>query len=357
MDTDDPPPTTPDDRGGQPAGDERREREQAESLTRIEAGGIPMSAERRLKVLSTGNGAFTSGLSVGDYALLDRLGPRPLAQVLGASVHQVGWQFLPPPNQWGGELFCELDMVARAWDQARRRALDRLTEEAQAVGADAVVGVNLRRGEHDWAAGSVDFVVAGTAVRLPGSPGGGWPILSDLSVADYWKLQQSGYAPVGLVAATAVFFVSPSSQTQWTRYATTARNQELTDFTRGFYAARETALRYISSQADSNKATGIVGVRIDQSARHESYHVAGYAQPQTGGVLGTRQQLGGFGARQQLGGLGGGLGGGQQQGSDQERSGLAITLHAVGTAIREVEDTPQYPPETVISQGVTADDR
>lgn len=329
---------TPDD--PRPAGDEnRRELEQAESLRRIEAGGIPVSAERRLRVLSTGGSAFTSGLSVGDYALLDRLGPRPLAQVLGASVHQVGWQFLPQPNQWGGELFCELDMVARAWDQARRRALDRLTEEAQAVGADAVVGVHLRRGEHDWAAGSVDFVVAGTAISLPGSAGGGWPILSDLSVADYWKLHQSGYAPVGLVAATAVFFVSPSSQTQWTRYATTARNQELTDFTQGFYAARETALRYISSQADSNKATGIVGVRIDQSARHESYKVAGYGN----------QQPGYFDGRQQAGGAFGG----QRQASDQERSGLAITLHAVGTAIRQVADIPQYPPETVISLGAS----
>jgi uncharacterized protein YbjQ (UPF0145 family) len=340
-----PPPPPP------PPGDEaQRQLEQDESLARIEAGGIPVSAERRLSVLSTGKSAFTSNLSVGGYALLDRLGPRPLAQVLGASVHQVGWQFLPQPNQWGGQVFCELDMVARAWDQARRRALDRLTEEAQAVGADAVVGVNLRRGEHDWAAGSVDFVVAGTAIRLPGSDGGGWPVLSDLSVADYWKLHQAGYAPVGLVAATAVFFVSPSSQTQWARFATTGRNQELTDFTQGFYAARETALRYISSQADSVKATGIVGVQIDQSARHESYKILGYGQQQGGGLFAGQQPGGSVFGRQQQGGFGG-----PQQGSDQERSGLAITLHAVGTAIREVDVLPQYPPETVISLGVPND--
>jgi uncharacterized protein YbjQ (UPF0145 family) len=334
---------TPTDAPPPPPQDGREEREQAESLARIEAGGIPLAAERRLKVLSTGRGAFTSSLSVNGYALLDRLGPRPLAQVLGASVHQIGWQFLPQPPQWGAELFCELDMVARAWDQARRRALDRLTEEAQAVGADAVVGVHLRRGEHDWAAGSVDFVIAGTAIALPGSAGGGWPVLSDLSIDDYWKLQQAGYAPVGLVAATAVHFVSPSSQTQWSRYATTTKNQELTDFTQGFYAARETALRYISSQADAQKATGIVGVRIDQSARHESYKVVSYGQQPGARFAGPRQP--------------GVYAGGQQQGSDQERSGLAITLHAVGTAIREIENVPQYPPETVISLGVSQDDR
>lgn len=321
-------------------GGDDREGEQIESLARIEAGGIPVSAERRLKVLSTGKSAFTSGLSVAGYAILDRLGPRPVAQVLGASVHQIGWQFLPQPTDWGGEVFCELDMVTRAWDQARRRALDRLTAEARAVGADAVVGVHLRRGEHDWAAGSVDFVVAGTAIRLPGSGGGGWPVLSDLSVADYWKLHQAGYAPVGLVAATAVFFVSPSNQTQWTRFATTTRNQELTDFTQGFYAARETALRYISSQADTHRATGIVGVRIDQSARHESYKLLGYG-PQPGTIFAGQRQPGGYT--------------GGQQPSDQERSGLAITLHAVGTAIREVDVVSQHPPETVLSLGVPHD--
>ena len=39
---------------------------------------------------------FTSGLSVNEFALLDRLGPSPLAQVMGASVVQAGWQYLPP---------------------------------------------------------------------------------------------------------------------------------------------------------------------------------------------------------------------------------------------------------------------
>ena len=36
-------------------------------------------------------------------------------------------------------------MLTEAWNLARRRALDRLTEEALHVGADAVVGVHLHR--------------------------------------------------------------------------------------------------------------------------------------------------------------------------------------------------------------------
>ena len=76
-------------RGGEQDG------EQSEALARIEAGGIPARAEERLKMLGTGGSLFTSGLSVNEFALLDRLGPQPLAQVMGASVVRPGWQYLP----------------------------------------------------------------------------------------------------------------------------------------------------------------------------------------------------------------------------------------------------------------------
>src|SRR6516164_7777798 len=69
--------------------------EQAEALQRIVDGGIPRRAEERLRVLGTNGSMFTSGLSVNEFALLGRLGPQPLAQVMGASVVQAGWQYLP----------------------------------------------------------------------------------------------------------------------------------------------------------------------------------------------------------------------------------------------------------------------
>ena len=101
-------------------------------------------------------------------------------------------------------------------DQPRRcdrRAFDRLAEEASHLGADVVVGVRLHRGVHDWAAGAVDYVVNGTAARLPGSDRSDRPLLSELSGQELWLLNQAGYVPVGLVATTAVFFVSPSYST------------------------------------------------------------------------------------------------------------------------------------------------
>src|ERR1700759_2828936 len=69
--------------------------EQAEALSRIEAGAIAPRAQERLGALGADGSLFTSGLSVNEFALLGRMGPQPLAQVMGASVVRTGWQSLP----------------------------------------------------------------------------------------------------------------------------------------------------------------------------------------------------------------------------------------------------------------------
>ncbi len=74
---------------------EDEDADQAQSLSRIEGGGIPLGAEQRLRALADGATLFTSGLSVNEFALLRRMGPHPLAQVMGASVVRTGWQYLP----------------------------------------------------------------------------------------------------------------------------------------------------------------------------------------------------------------------------------------------------------------------
>src|SRR5581483_1697973 len=66
-----------------------------ESLRRIEEGGIPVRAEQRLRPLGGRTDFFASGLSVNEFALVETLGLRPLAPILGASVLRVGPQYLP----------------------------------------------------------------------------------------------------------------------------------------------------------------------------------------------------------------------------------------------------------------------
>jgi hypothetical protein len=173
---------------------------------------IPASAESRLEALTADGSLFTSGLSVKEFALLGRLGPQPLAQVMGASVVRRGWQYLPalPPGegfstwvghqrfstlgrayaptaygaalknpfteaslsqvrayQWHTEVVCKLDVLSEAWNMARRRALDRLTEEALKIHADVVVGVHVRRSDQDLAARTIR---ARRAAQGPCSP-------------------------------------------------------------------------------------------------------------------------------------------------------------------------------------------
>jgi uncharacterized protein YbjQ (UPF0145 family) len=292
---------------------EALEREQAESIARLESGRIPLQAERRLREMAASGAPFSSTLSVDEFALCSKLALKPIGQVLGASVHQVGWQNLPWSASWGDGLIFELDVISSAWEEARRLAFGRLAEEARHLKADLVVGVRLHRGSYDWAVGAIDYVVNGTAVRRPGSEGSRTPLLSDLSGQEVWQLHEAGYAPVGLVAATAVFFVSPSYSTQWAQLATNTVNQELTDFTQGIYAAREHALRSLTTQANANRADGIVGVRIEQQTALHSF------------------AAGGFGGR--------------------DRQGLLVTLQAFGTAIRGRGAAQGHSPRAALDLG------
>ncbi len=330
--------------------------EDAEAMARIGAGGIPRRAEERLRALAADGSLFTSGLSVNEFALLERMGPAPLAQVMGASVIRIGWQYLPPlepgtafiPSgaaaiygpmvsarairnryteasvpqirnyRWRAEVVCELDTLTDAWNLARRRALDRLAEEAIQVGADAVVGVHLRRSDHDLGRRTIEYVVSGTAIRLPNCAPRAWPTITDVSVHDYWRLHTAGHEPVGFVATTAVVFASPPQATQMARLRTAARNQELSELSRGFHAARETVRAKLLGQVSDAKGTGAVGVQFSHSVHREKLPVAS--------SLGSRDRRGWhqgrLGVPYRVSGRG-----------DAERSGWVITMHAAGTAI------------------------
>ena len=228
-----------------------------EQLARIEAGAIPLAAERRLNALRTG-GAFTSNLSTADFALCHQAGLRPLAQVMGTSVYQIGWD---PRLGWGGAggmmggQVSELSVLTRAYNQARLRALDRLASEALAVGADAVVGAtwhlaHINFGDQE---GSLEYTIVGTAVRRQSAEagsaaqsGGEEPVLTDLSVADYVKLLRAGIEPVGLAGWHSVFFTETSligGALVQSLAGRQFRNFELVELTQTIYAAREQVMQ------------------------------------------------------------------------------------------------------------------
>ncbi len=281
---------------------------------------------------------FSSTLSANEFALLSELGPQPLAQVMGTSVYQVGWQYLPPSAQWGTSNFhSRLDVVDQAWNAARALAFGRLIEEARSVGADAVVAVELRRGEHEWARRSVDYLVSGTAIRMPDGQRavGRDPLLSDLSVQDYWKLVRGGWAPSGLLAATAVFFVSQGFSTRFARRASFFRNQHLSEFSDGFGAARRAVVDDLRLQARDHGADGVVGVTLDYRLERRTIRVM-RVQQRTGVTVGT------------IGLAGGAV---PQAGGSDSRDGIVFTVHAVGTGVRRTTSGSADLTPTMINVG------
>ncbi|HWD85380.1 MAG TPA: heavy metal-binding domain-containing protein [Solirubrobacteraceae bacterium] len=347
---------------------DRKDEEQSEALARIEQGGIPAGAERRLQELGHGGSLFTSGLSVREFALLDRMGPRPLAQVMGASVVRTGWQYLPPLDpvevqaswyagaraygptmssralqnryaepswaqirryQWHGPVVCELDVLSDAWASARRRALDRLTEEALQVGADAVVGVHLRHSDHDFGKHTIEYVVTGTAIRLPGSDAKSWPVLTDLSLQDYWRLHSTGHDPLGLLATTSVVFASASRATRLRRLRTMNRNQELEELTRAFADARESVRGRLEGQVSDAHGEGAVGVELSHAIHRQKFSLASAVT--SANLRGWH--LGRLGIPYRVSGKG-----------DVEREGWVVTMHGAGTAVRRRENPGPPPP-------------
>jgi uncharacterized protein YbjQ (UPF0145 family) len=280
------------------------------SLARIEHGGISVAAERRQKAAGAGQLAFASDLSVAAFALCHRVGLEPISQVMGSSIYQVGYQPASWPMMMGGGVITELETLSEAWNEARRRALNRLALEARAAGAHAVIGVKVQRNAHDWAQGAIEYVLTGTAVRMGGRPAPAEPVLTELSVADFTNLMRAGIEPAGIVAWTSVFFATFESS--WFIGGSLGQgapmaNYEVQSFTQAFYSARETVMERLGWQAQQHGASGIVGVSISHRA--------------------SRQDVGG-GSRSTV--------------------GLVITFDAAGTAIREDRSPGEFSPEQIL---------
>jgi len=312
---------------GEPVEDAAQEREDLQSLARIEAGGIPIAAERRLRELRGRSGAnggrgvsFTSDLSVNGFALCHQLGLEPLSQVMGSSIYQMGYQSAWGQMQggYGGGAMIELDTLSQALNEVRERALHRLAEEAHQIGADAVVGVETRAGESELGGGggqlALEHMVLGTAVRRKDAHSE-QPVMTELSVADYALLLRAGIEPAGIVAWSSVFFSSYAYRGMLGAGGTMTSMQpyELSEFTQALYNARERTMSQINRQAAALGASGVVGVRIGHTIRPHTLSS----------------------------GMGGGFGA-------SELRGMMVTFNAVGTAIRQHADAEIQAPKPVV---------
>jgi uncharacterized protein YbjQ (UPF0145 family) len=222
---------------------------------------VALPADARARLADGRKRLFTSDLSVNEFLLVRQAGFRPVGLVLGSSVYHVGIQ----TGRWSKNM--ELDKLSQAMYHARELAMTRMEAEADALGADGIVGVRLEIEFKEYGNDLAEFIAIGTAVVGEEPPASGtWrnnkglPFTSDLSGQDFWTLIQSGYLPQGLVMGTCVYHIA--HQGMRSSLGNIGVNTEIPQFTEALYDARELAMGRMQAEAEALDAEGIVGVQL-----------------------------------------------------------------------------------------------
>ncbi len=198
----------------------------------------------------------TSGDGQELYCQLDA-GYLPVKFVFGNVAYSIGV---------GGGLLGGLKSLARGeikefsdvFNATRHLALRRIVQEAQAAGANAVVGINTVimpfQGVHE-------MIMLGTASRHPGLPAeyGANPVTSDLTCEEMWNLASLGYIPLKLVLGTAVYSLGVVGGMK--ALLKSFSRGEINDLTSLIYDAREHAIGLIADEARAIGADDVVGVK------------------------------------------------------------------------------------------------
>ena len=261
-------------------------------------GDLPEAAVRRFA-----EGAFTSGLTVPDFAACLQMGLEPVGFTQGYCVMNWQWYGMSPLGgggfgyQWGGvrgysETWnCPHGMVSAehrswgqnyeqswledAWSSGFTTAYGRMVEEAASAGAHGVVGV-VDTSEPLSDMGVVEFRIQGTAVRVVDGdpPADGRPWTTYLAGQRLAKLIEAGYAPVSIAAAVASVGVWANCVTQYlteganSMYGGTTPGAEITQVVKAQLMARQIATRRVRDQLGHDSLHG-ADMRTVQRERGE----------------------------------------------------------------------------------------
>ena len=230
---------------------------------------LPQTALDRLgRSRQPGRPFFTSDLSVNEFVLTTQTGFEPLGLVMGTCIYHVGVQ----SSQW--KVSQELTVLTQAMYACRELAMARMEAEADALGADGVIGVRIRSLNYAFAADVLEFVAVGTAVKAPAGESyrtpQGRPFTSHLSGQDFWALRRHGWMPRAMVLGTCVYHIAHMSFRQM--LSNLGQNVELVNFSQAAYDARELAMGRMQYEGQQVGADGIVGVTVQESAWQWGQH-------------------------------------------------------------------------------------
>ncbi len=249
--------------GGPAAEDWPEERIAEASAAELAAGRLPLRAqwrlaEQRQRAERGEPGAFTSDLTVEEFAAIRSVGFSPVGQVMGSAVYNVGWNYTgcgyysgygpmygSRMGMWGRAPIVPVTATQQLLSKARHHAVSRMRQECGQLGGDGVVGVRLAvLPFHDM---GLEFLAIGTAVRADGTTRPKRPFTSDLSGQDFAKLLRAGWVPVGLVQGVGAMLRHRDAY-QFAQ-ASSWYNQELAGPTRLVQAAREAARDDLTTDA------------------------------------------------------------------------------------------------------------
>ena len=106
------------------------------------------------------NRPFTSDLSGQDFWTLLRAGYRPVSLVMGTCVYHVAHHgLLQSLKQMGRNT--EMQNYTQALYDARELALSRMQAEAEAEGAEGIVGAQVKESSHGWGSHVIEYFAVG----------------------------------------------------------------------------------------------------------------------------------------------------------------------------------------------------
>lgn len=152
----------------------------------------------------------------------------------------------------------EIKEFSDAFNLTRHMALRRISKEAVAVGANAVVGIETSIMPFE---GAHEMMMIGNASHHPALPPECMqhPVTSDLTCEEMWNLVNMGYLPLKLVLATAVYSLGMVGGIK-AMFSSMTRG-EINELTTLVYDAREHAIGMLKQEADAIGADDVVGIK------------------------------------------------------------------------------------------------
>ena len=286
-----------------------RQRQRAEqTIAALESGQIPPYVRERIQEQKAGEYPWTSDLSVNEWLMLKQYRLQPLGMVMGSSIYHIGYSASSFSGSWGSG---SIPVIEHALLEGRRLALQRMKQEAQLMGAHAVVGVRLNNHLPDINSHETEFTAFGTAVVLEGENPPAEPLLCTVSASDFIKLVHAGAIPISLGLGVSAYYQYTTRNAQW--QTNSWSNQEVRTFTESVYATRHAAMQRLQQQVRQVGGTGVLAHETSLSVHEVEV----------------------------------------ERGENDERTDHILEFVAIGTIVQATKN-PAYPKaETVLSLGKT----